>query len=407
MAETIPSFETLYKRSNMGDRRTVEWQVWIEPGAGGAYDVVCEYGYQECKKVQHRKQVPKGKAKRTVLEQAYLEAKSKWNEKHDREGYRTSLGEEADGDETATTASTAPMRPMLAHTYTAPTAATSKSKAYKMPFPCYLQRKLDGIRCISRPTTDGTTIVMESRKGTDFVGFDHIRMAIRNLYDNLELALPKDLHFDGELYTDELPFETVSGLVRQKKENKKTANEDRANMLRIQYHIYDVYIPSHAQLTFEQRLAFLERIAQHIPLNSALKLVHTERAQSYQEVKAKHDQYVAEGFEGIMLRDPIGIYESNKRSKFLQKYKEFMEEEFRIVGYHDGEGIDAGLVIWECELPDGRIFSVKPRGTHEYRRQLFEDAEHYVGEKLTVIFQEYSADGVPRFPVGKSVRTDI
>lgn len=406
MATQIPQLTPLYKKSNMGDRRTVEWKVWIEPGAEGTYDVVCEYGYQDCKKVQHRKQVPKGKAKRTVLEQAYLEAKSKWNEKHDREGYRTSLADESE-NVVITSENRAPMRPMLAHTYTVPNAATARSKAYKMPFPCYLQRKLDGIRCITKKPDETRQIIMESRKGTEFVGFDHIRSNICILFENSDLDLPRDLHFDGELYTDELPFEVLSGLVRQKKENKKTAKEDQVNMLRIQYHVYDVYMPSHPDATFEERLQVLNTVAHAIALNSPLKIVQTERANSYQEVKTKHDQYVAEGFEGIMLRDPIGTYESNKRSKFLQKYKEFMEEEFHIVGYHDGEGIDAELVIWECSLPDGRSFSVKPRGTHEYRRQLYEDAEQYVGQKLTVIFQEYSADGVPRFPVGKSVRTDI
>lgn len=393
-AVKIPTFEMLYKKSNL-EGKLVEWQVWIEK-SGSSYNVVTEYGYQDGKKTQHVKSVSKGKVNRTILEQATLEAQSKWNEKHDREGYRP-LTENMDLCDIETIA---PMRPMLAHTFD-PASLKKTSKAYKMPFPCYLQRKLDGIRCISR--LNGEDIIMESRKGTEFVYFDRIRNAIKNLL----FYMPKGLHLDGELFTDALPFEVISGVVRQKKENKKTSEQDRRNMDLIEYHIYDLYLPASPNMSFETRLELLESIRRYLSLNSPIKLVQTEKANTFTDVKEKHDQYVSEGFEGIMLRDPVGIYESNKRSKFLQKYKEFMEEEFRIVGYHDGDGIDEGLVIWECELKDGRTFSVKPKGTHEYRRELYDSAEEYIGRLLTVIFQEYSADGVPRFPVGKSVRVDM
>ena len=393
----IPTFETLYKRSNTADSKITEWQVWIEP-TGSAYNVLCEYGFQDCKKTQHCTTVTKGKAKRTVLEQAILEAKSKWNEKHDREGYRPSI----EAMETS-----APLRPMLAHTYV-PNAKTT-GRAYKMPFPCFVQPKLDGIRCIAHIDASGK-VVLESRKGTEFVYLDHIRESIKDLFDQWTEDRPARLHLDGELYTDQLTFETISGLVRQKKETRKNMEQDLQLMQKIQYHVYDLYDPANPGMDFADRFKMLCKISPHSRTRgSQIVTVETDYAASQKDLKEKHDKYVAAGYEGIMLRDPIGPYESNKRSKFLQKYKEFMEDEFRIVGYHDGEGIDEGLVIWECALNTNpaHTFSVKPRGTHEYRRQLFEDAEQYVGQLLTVIFQEYSADGVPRFPVGKSVRTDI
>jgi DNA ligase-1 len=143
----------------------------------------------------------------------------------------------------------------------------------------------------------------------------------------------------------------------------------------------------------------------NISLTDSVAITHTDNAESMEDVKRFHDLYVQEGFEGIMLRDPEGTYEIDKRSKYLQKYKEFMEEEFIIVGFHDG--IDKGLVIWECETSNGMRFSAKPRGTQEYRSELFENATQYIGKKLTVIFQEYSTDGIPRFPVGKDIRDDV
>ena len=88
----------------------------------------------------------------------------------------------------------------------------------------------------------------------------------------------------------------------------------------------------------------------------------------------------------------------------MQKYKEFHEEEYPIVGFDQGDGRDKGTVIWKCQTKEGRVFSVRPRGTHEYRNDLFKNGKLYVGKQLTVIFQELSELNVPRFPVGKAIR---
>ena len=132
--------------------------------------------------------------------------------------------------------------------------------------------------------------------------------------------------------------------------------------------------------------------------------METLTANSPDQIKPLHDQFVAEGFEGIMLRAADGPYQVNKRSKYLQKYKEFMDDEFRIVGFHEGSGNEKGAVVWDCVTKDAQAFAVRPRGTFEARKLLFQDAAANIGKWLTVIFQEYSTDGIPRFPVGKGIR---
>ena len=37
-------------------------------------------------------------------------------------------------------------------------------------------------------------------------------------------------------------------------------------------------------------------------------------------------------------------------------------------------------------------------------RELYDNGNKYIGSLLTVIFQEYTNDGIPRFPVGKGIR---
>jgi ATP-dependent DNA ligase len=357
-----------------------------------AYEIITTFGEVGGAIQTHTKYLDKGKAKRTVNEQALSEAKSKWNEKKNKEAFSVSI---------ETIGSIRTVRPMLANTFdkTKYNTTAKPSKAYKIPFPCYVQRKYDGIRCLTH--IENNHLIMESRKGVAFSHFDLVRQKLVELLS--ENPAYTTFYLDGELYTDLLPFEKINGATRITP--GKATPSDLENINKIKYHIYDVYSPENPDLTYKERMKILLDLNRNISLTDSVAITHTDNAESMEDVKRFHDLYVQEGFEGIMLRDPEGTYEIDKRSKYLQKYKEFMEEEFIIVGFHDG--IDKGLVIWECETSNGMRFSAKPRGTQEYRSELFENATQYIGKKLTVIFQEYSTDGIPRFPVGKDIRDDV
>lgn len=396
MSIEIPKFPILYKTNNKG--KTYQWKVEIEKvdGDGETYNICVTFGEQEGAQQSHKTHITKGKVKRSVLEQAILEAQSKWNEKHNRDAYRSET-EHEDGIHTNSITKVV-VRPMLANTFDKSLYYNTKSRAYRISFPAFVQRKYDGIRCIASWDHSTKLVKLESRKGTEFTFFRTMKLDIANLlYDNGNQY--SSIFFDGELYTEELNFETINGVTRITKGTPSIYEE------LIHYHIYDFYDPTHPELTYRERKSILDLII--CPIESKLRMVSTENVESLEDVKRLHDLYVQEGFEGIMIRDPNGIYENNKRSKYLQKYKEFMEEEFPIVGFTDGEGIDKGLVIFKCSNKNGQEFSVKPRGTHEYRRNLYENANSLIGKQLTVIFQEYSADGIPRFPVGKAIREDI
>ena len=82
-----------------------------------------------------------------------------------------------------------------------------------------------------------------------------------------------------------------------------------------------------------------------------------------------------------------------------------LKEEFKIIGFHEGKGDEKGLVIWDCTTnKEEKPFSVRPKGTAEQRKDLYDNGKKYIGKKLTVIFQEYHESGIPRFPVGKAIR---
>ena len=116
-----------------------------------------------------------------------------------------------------------------------------------------------------------------------------------------------------------------------------------------------------------------------------------------------YQKFMNEGYEGIMFRNEGANYLPHYRSKHLQKYKEFQDDEFEIVGGKEAEGEDRGTVIFECKSKSG-TFWVRPRGSREYRKRLLVDILNLTGKKLTVRYQNLTEYGEPRFPVGIAVR---
>lgn len=363
----------------------------------------------------------------TPLEQCIQETKRKRQDKLEKEGYRETMGEahtgvggipstasevcEGDVASVAAPTTTTTILPMLAHVY-----EPNKNKKNQIVFPCCVQPKLDGLRCVAYLAANNAKPIYQSRTGAHFSTMDHLDASVADFIRKIRGKLGGDqaIYLDGELYTDKIPFETLAGLIKK----KKITEEDREKLAIVEYNIYDVYIPSSPDLTFIARWELLKTLydgigdqvadftltpSENPPPYRGICLVATEMA-GLNDFRRKFCEYVEQGYEGVMLRNLSGVYRTNYRSHDLQKYKEFFEDEFEIVGFSEGEGRERGTVIWKCITKEGREFSVRPKGTVEYRKELFENAKKYVGKMATIIYQELSEYGVPRFPVGKAVR---
>lgn len=375
-------FNSLYKINNKG--KIYQWDIKIVEKNDGTYDLVSQNGEKGGKKVVHTRNIPKGKASRTVFEQAILEAESKRNAKIKKEGYTENLKDLSDPKKRII------IRPMLAHKYDINKKTTGRSKTIN--FPCAIQRKYDGLRMLSHK--DGKEIVMESRKAVIFNNFHKLRANLKKIFKKLS----GNFYLDGELYTNDLSFEEISGLSR-KLEGGLTKEEEKKIDL-IHYYVYDCFDLDNMELTFKERNAILKSL----PKVKYVNIVETYNAKNKEEVREFQKKFVEEGYEGTMLRNYDSTYQLNKRTKDLQKYKDFMEDEFKIIGFTDGEGSEKGQVIWKCVTKDGKEFNVVPIGTRSHRKKLFKEAEKHIGKQLTVIFFGYTEKGIPRIAKGKDIR---
>jgi ATP-dependent DNA ligase len=242
--------------------------------------------------------------------------------------------------------------PMLANKW------EDRQKYISTPF--YVQPKLDGVRLLV--SNKGCF----SRTGKPVKGVDH-----------LSKGLKEGEWLDGECYDPDMSFEDITSAFK-------------TNPTSLKFYVFDYFDMNRPDLPFTERM---KRVT-----------VETQLVHKKSEVKRYHDTFVEKGHEGVMIRDAKSTYEVGKRSNYLLKYKEFQTEEYEIVGAKTGHGRDANAVVWVCKTKDGQEFTVRPEGTIAQREEHYKNHKKYLGKMLTVRFQNLTALGVPRFPVGVCIR---
>jgi DNA ligase-1 len=260
------------------------------------------------------------------------------------------------------------MLPMLAHDF--------KKQGHRMLFPCYGQPKLDGFRCLFH-----SEIGFWSRGGKPFdacVDLSHLQFDTQGHTIDGELMLPKGYTFQ----------QTCQAIKKQRDETAL-----------LEFHIFDVVLDR----GFQTRRKCLASMVPLFPRKA--KLVPTFEVTNREHAAELMAQLTEQGHEGLMLRSPLGEYEIGQRSASLQKYKEFLDEEFAIVDVIEGVGREEGAAIFVCQGAGGR-FNVRPKGDYGTRQEWFRNKNALVGRQLTVRYQNLTDDGLPRFPVGIALRED-
>lgn len=392
-------FPTLYAVDRRGTVQS--WRIYTRGDL-----VIVEHGKLGKKQAVHRDRAigtNTGRANaRNAEQQAAFEAEAAWVKKL-KTGYFRSI------DEARTRFV---FLPMLAH----PLSETNRGHTTERDvlYPVDAQPKLNGVRALSawvdhridyqRDIGAHDTICCRSRVAEEWPAIPHIREELR------ELLRPGDM-VDGELYVHGIPLQTINSW----------AQALTKDSLLLQYHLYDMpAVNGSVNGSWEERRHELEtRYAAYMTkrgrLGSAIHLVPSTRVNSRAEVDAFGQAAVANGYEGLILRAISDQYSFNDRTSSLLKWKQFYDEEFRVIGGHPREWFDASgtprviLDKFVCQNTySDHTFEVVPRGDVAQREEYWRNLQAYVGRDLTVRFYDRSIDGVPQGnPVGIGFRLQI
>jgi len=364
-------FQTLYGVARTG--KVKQWGIKVVEHDNSTASMIVSSGYVDGKIRDIPKLIKNGKNigktnETTPLQQAISEAQSKWNGKRD-ENYEF---------ERMNPNNYIP-RLML------PQLAKGPRKG-KIIFPAYMEPKLNGVCNLAEPpmvpprfSPAPNLIQHHSRGGKLFKTLSHLDSWIEKLNP------PCPVH--GELYKHGWSLQKINGYTKKIRPDQES----------LEYWLYDLawFGPD-----FDYRIAWLQDHILELGKESPIKFTPTIIVNNYEEAKVWHDKWVVMGFEGGMLKNINGLYMFQYNSNDLEKVKEFMDDEFEIVGGKEGTGTDEGCIIYRCITESGKAFDARPRGTVEDRKQMLIDLPNSIGKLLTVRFAEYSDDGIPQQPVG-------
>jgi ATP-dependent DNA ligase len=274
--------------------------------------------------------------------------------------------------------------PMLAHKYCAD-GSQSSSKTL-------VQLKLTGKRIICQPKLDGNRclIKIEDGEATAYTRKgDPMPVQLSHILD----TLPKDedIILDGELFSDEISFNTLNGLIKR----VKATPEDIENRKKIKYHLYDAMSDKGYEFRKEMLWKFESESVLIVP---SFEIIATD-----ENIQNMLERFLAEGHEGLMIRQ-LGIGYENKRSWQLLKDKVFEDSEFLLIGFE--EDVRGGFVgAFVMKDSKGNIFNAGSSGQSvEERTYMWNNQDEYLGNMATVCYFGVSEYGIPRFPKFKDVR---
>jgi DNA ligase-1 len=278
--------------------------------------------------------------------------------------------------------------PMLADKY--------EKRAAKLKYPLFVQPKYDGSRANVYYSKAEGRVVMMSRTGKEIVSCPHIVQSLT------KYCTENPTHIiDGELYNHNLrhDFEQLMSLSRKTKPTEEDLAES-ARMLKL--YVYDMYNTAAPDLTFEARTTGLNsQLTFSIP---CIELADTTIVTSDAQLTTMEEHYLADGYEGIMVRVPNSVYKVDGRSADLLKKKIFTDEEFEIVDILEGDAVWKGCAKTVIiRLPDGRTQGAGLKGDFDTNRTRLLTKEQYIGKLATVCYFGKTSDGLLRFPVCKDM----
>lgn len=370
----------LYDKASTGRIKT--WEILVD-SLYGEVAIITKHGLLDGKITSSPKVIDKGKNigksnETTPYQQACKDAQSKF-EKQKKKGYVEDVADIGKGFS---------YLPMLAKTFyqeTHPDVVKGKKKKTVLSSPLIVQPKLNGVRCIAHREASGE-VKLYSREGNEFENLSHIA-------NDLLLIMQVNDVWDGEVYNHDLGFQEI---IRRVKKYRPGETEE------LQYHWYDIADESLTMMDRKWRM-------KNITVFNSIHKVET-RVTNQDSLKATHDAYVKQGYEGLIIRLPDAKYRFKYRGKNLWKYKDFTDAEFKIIGYRQGTGSDTGTIKFLCKSNAdhlslaSRYFTVRPRGSVKRRKAMYLKGWKYVGKMYTVRYQELSEEEKPIFPVGIEFR---
>lgn len=374
-----------------------------EPDLGAC--IIIKHGKEGGKITEKSEYIYEGKQGRSEWEQAVLQAEARIKKQRDK-GYRDSKEELEE----------VPLLAMLA------ADASKKPHLIRYENGVFGSVKFDGMRAMAKCIDKGV-VTLETRTGQP-IELDRITNELAE-YMQAGDVLDGELYLHGEVLQD-----IVSAIKRTDCEDKiEKAYKKMGKAIDKYGKDSDEYYAAAQEWEDAQDIAYIRQFMEfhvfdlptskspfdmrHLEMydyrdmnglygNAIIKFVDYEFLKDEFHKYGAHKRAVDQGYEGLMLRNAAGVYESGKRSNDLLKYKEFMYEEFKVLDVIPDKQDGCRFVV--LNNINSETFEVV-MGTMAEREEYLANKELYIGRWILVQFQSrYKKTLKPQFPTGKMFR---
>jgi len=198
------------------------------------------------------------------------------------------------------------------------------------------------------------------------------------------------------------------------------------------------YVKDSLEKPYLDRIKDLEEWYEKLDkLNKAyIELVLPQTVSTLEELEIFERRALEDGFEGVMVRDPLGPYKcgrSTLKQGILLKIKRFKDSEAEVIGFVEqmqntneleedafglakrsskkdgkvGTGIVGTFLARDVHLNKEIRVGTGKGMTRKMRKKIWENQEEYIGKTMTYRYQELSKDGIPRFSSWHGWRSKI
>ena len=245
-----------------------------------------------------------------------------------------------------------------------------------------VERKLDGVRCLTVIDYEAKTVVQYTRNGKELENFSHVTDYLSGFIEEFG----RSFVIDGEIMSTS--FQDLMKSVHRKKD--ADAGDAVLN-------VFDIiplveFKQGKSVMGQRRRSAFLKGFENIFNDSGFIQIVPQREFNldsMIEEIEFKDymKEMIAEGYEGVMIKDPDAKYEC-KRSTAWLKMKPFIEVSLAVTAVEEGTGRNVGkLGAIVCEgVDDGKRIVVNCGSgfTDEQRAEFWEAKDTLVGQVVEV-----------------------
>lgn len=254
-----------------------------------------------------------------------------------------------------------------------------------------LEPKLDGVRCLTIVNYEARTVTQYTRNGKVLENFAHITDALAQFIDDFGRSfvidgevvsksfqdLMKQVHRKDDVQATDAKLAAFDILpLSEFRAGKSVMTQKRRSKLLKTFEPVFAKAATYAGLTGNCLVEVVKQV--EVDLDSLVGQL---------EFKQFNADAIAEGYEGIMIKDPEAVYECKRTTSWL-KQKPFIEVSLTVVAVEEGTGRNEDkLGALVCEgIDDGKkiVVNVGSGFSDSDRDEIWQDKDAVIGQIVEI-----------------------